>query len=380
MCLNPRNTKVDDESFYSKPKKRSRVGIRAGQLIIAFWVAVFSSAVVRNNKVSKDPLIYMIPNFLLFTPFRSATKWCFQKVLVYDTEEKELTPVPEIPAKEYSFERLREITDDFKHPAVVRNMFSDTYAVKKWTKPGYLSQYLGDFEIPVIERAVYGTEQKDRIVMTFRDSFHEVLTNSSSMKYLFFPVKSRVAFNHSSIGLNERLGETVNEIARIDLDLDRLWHGYGTESHTTYKGAQIIAGQGGKEGKTGTNWHCAPGNNWFIQIYGKKRWYFVDQEYSAYMQPQRGGLNNVWTSAGLKMAELQKYLPVKFVDIGPGDLLYNPDFEWHTIKNYEGLSIGVPLREYNSTLTMRNNKQYAWYVIINFLLNQVGITYGFGKA
>mmetsp|Transcript_52631 Transcript_52631/g.61440 ORF Transcript_52631/g.61440 Transcript_52631/m.61440 type:complete len:375 (-) Transcript_52631:412-1536(-) len=374
MCSNLKATN-------SKSKSASMLGIRVGQLVVAFWVLVFAAAVARNNKVSKDPLIHMIPNFLLFTPFRAATKWCFRKVLVYDKEEKEMIPLPEISAKNYTFEKLREITDNFKHPAVVRGLFSETNAVKKWTTPGYLSQYLGDFEIPVIERAVYGTEQKDRIVMTFRDSFDEVLTDEKSMKYLFFPVKSRVAFNHSSMdSSNELLGDTVNELARVDLDLDRLWRGYGTEEHTTYKGAQIIAGQGGKAGKTGTNWHCAPGNNWFIQIAGRKRWYFMDQEYSAYMQPQRGGLNNVWTSAGLEMAELQKYLPVKYTDIGPGDMLYNPDFEWHTIKNYEGLSIGVPLREYNSTLTMRNNAQYAWYVIINHVFNKIGIQYGFGKA
>ena len=120
---------------------------------------------------------------------------------VYDKEEKGITPIPEILAANYTFEKLSEITDGLKHPAVVRGMFTNTDAVKKWSKLGYLSLYLGDYEIPVIQKGVFGTDQKDREVMTFRESYEEVLVNKTSMNYLFFPVNSRVVFNHSSVGL-----------------------------------------------------------------------------------------------------------------------------------------------------------------------------------
>ena len=46
-----------------------------------------------------------------------------------------------------------------------------------------------------------------------------------------------------------------------------------------------------------------------------------------------------------KMSEKTPYLPVEYADLNPGDMLYNPDWQWHTIRNYEGLSIGVPIRE-----------------------------------
>jgi len=46
-----------------------------------------------------------------------------------------------------------------------------------------------------------------------------------------------------------------------------------------------------------------------------------------------------------KMSEKTPFLPVEYADLNPGDMLYNPDWQWHTIRNYEGLSIGVPIRE-----------------------------------
>jgi len=346
------------------------------QVTLSTWALIFAMAVYRNATVSKDPMIYLIPNFLIFTPFRDATAWCWKKVLVYGKEEIPLIPIKELSASNYSYENLREITDDFKHPGVVRGLFADTPGVKKWTKPGYLEQYLGNFTVPVIQRAVYGTTQTDRLNMEFRDAWNEILTDKKSLKYLFFPVKSRVAMNGTTEGRAESLGETVNKLVRQDLDLDRLWHGFGSKTHKNYGGAQLISGQGGK---TGTHWHCAPGNNWFIQVHGKKRWYMMDQEYSAYMKPKRNGMFSMWTGGGMEMAELEKYLPIKYVDIEAGDMLYNPNWEWHTIHNYEGLSIGVPLRERNMTLNLRNNLQYTGYAIINKIVDKMGFSYGLEK-
>ena len=56
--------------------------------------------------------------------------------------------------------------------------------------------------------------------------------------------------------------------------------------------------------------------------------------------------------------------------------MYNPDWEWHTIKNYEGLSIGVPLREVNISLSIQNNAQYTSIVLANLALDKLGIDIG----
>lgn len=325
-----------------------------------------------------DPLTYMYPNFLLFTPFRKATSEAWKKVLVVNKAVKRHhTHITEIDAKDYTFETLRDATNNFRHPAVVRGLFLDAPGVKKWHLPGYLSSKIGHHVIPVVNNAEYGTLQNDRSTDTFGNAYEDVLANQSSMKYLFFPVKSRFNFNGSVTSdptAPQRLQDDVNKLAIEDLEINkRIWNGFGTKYHKKYMGTQIILGRGtnSTEKKTGTGWHCAPGNNYFVQVAGRKRWYFMDPEYSAVMSPLRGGMVNMMTG-NREMASLHPHIPLRYADINAGDMLYNPDWEWHTIQNYEGLSIGCPIRELNITHTMRNSFQYTAIIMINKALDAMG--------
>jgi len=279
---------------------------------------------------------------------------------------------------EFSMEKLRELTNNWRSPAIVRNMFAGTPAYDKWGVDGYLSSKIGDYLIPVVRNAKYNTLQNDRAVIPFREAFTEIVSDADSKMYMFFPVKSRFSFNHSELGALEELQNKVNEVVLEDLEIDkRIWNGFGTNKHSTYFGSQLIIGQGSNDPKetTGTGWHCAAGNNWFVQAIGRKRWFFLDPKYSAYMQPLRGGKVNMMTGT-LKMADLVQYLPVQIGDLNPGDLLYNPDWQWHTIQNFEGLSIGVPIREVNMSLSFQNNFQYTSIVMVNKLMDKFGVDIG----
>lgn len=89
-----------------------------------------------------------------------------------------------------------------------------------------------------------------------------------SMQYLFFPVKSRFTFNGSAAGRSKMLEEAGNEVIRRDLELHRLWPGFGTKQHSTFATGQFVIGKSSTEEgkKTGSDFHCAIGNNWFIQV------------------------------------------------------------------------------------------------------------------
>jgi len=322
-----------------------------------------------------DPMSYMYPNFLLFTGYRQETIAAWKKVLKVDMKVKRHhTHITEIDAKDYSFESLRMATDNFRHPAVVRGLFANTPATKKWAEKGYLASKIGKYNVPVVQNAAYGTLQNDRKVMTFGDSYGELLEDEASKLYLFFPVKSRFNFNGSDQGSLDELQDRVNQLTMDDLEIHkRIWNGFGTPYHKQYIGSQLIFGRGtnDSDATTGTGWHCAGGNNYFIQVIGRKRWYFMDPEYSAYMSPLRGGLVNMMTG-NREMSKLMDHIPLRYADIEAGDMLYNPDWEWHTIKNYEGLSIGCPIRELNISLTFRNNFQYTSIILINKVLEKMG--------
>jgi hypothetical protein len=228
-------------------------------LVFAAWKTLFAT----------DPLSFMYPNALLFTGRREEAKALWHKMIkineniVYDHPH-----VPVIDAKDYTFEGLRRATDNWRYPAIVRGLFNNTPGSTKWITPDYLPSRLGEFVIPAVRGAVVGKLQNDRVLMSFADAFKEVHGNPDSKTYIFFPVKSRFNFNGSDVGSLEKLQETVNEVVLHDLELKRIWNGFGTKDHSTYFGAQIIIGQGSDDDDTttGTGWHCAAGNNWFVQV------------------------------------------------------------------------------------------------------------------
>lgn len=325
-----------------------------------------------------DPLEYMLPNLLLFTPFREQAKaaW-FRVVKINKAVKRSPTHVPVIAAEDYTFEGMREATENWRYPAIVRGFFNGTPAQEKWVTLDYLPSRLGKFSVPVVKSALVGKLQNDRSIEKFGDAFRDLMTDDNSKAYLFFPVKSRFNFNGSDLGSLEALQKEVDDIVLHDLELHRIWNGFGTKAHSTYFGGQIIIGKGSDDDAqtTGTGWHCAAGNNWFAQVVGGKRWYFMDPKYSAHMFPLRGGRVNMMTG-NRNMAELHDSLTLRYADVYAGDLLYNPDWEWHTIRNHKGLSIGCPIREVNLTLSFQNNFQYTSIVSINKLLERFGLDIG----
>jgi hypothetical protein len=192
----------------------------------------------------------------------------WNKLVQIDTNIiREPAHVPVILAKDYTFDALRKATENWRYPAIVRGLFNNTVGMNKWSTPDYLPSRLGEFTVPVVRGAVVGKVQNDRVNMKFKEAFDELVGDPESKYYLFFPVKSRFGFNGSDIGSLKALQDAVNDVVLNDLELKRIWPGFGTKAHSTFFGSQIIVGQGtDDETTTGTGWHCAMGNNWFIQV------------------------------------------------------------------------------------------------------------------
>ena len=216
-----------------------------------------------------DPLSYMYANFLLFTPYREETRTAWKNVLKWTDKTYEPVHVPTIEYADFTMEKMKDLTKGWRSPAVIRGMFKGTPAFDKWGVDGYLSSKIGEFMIPVVRNARYNTLQNDRAVISFKEAFTEIVNDPDSKLYMFFPVKSRFSFNHSELGTLEILQSRINEVVLEDLEIHkRVWPGFGTNQHSTYFGSQLIIGQGSNDVKetTGTGWHCAAGNNWFVQV------------------------------------------------------------------------------------------------------------------
>jgi len=324
------------------------------------------------------PYEIILPTLLLFTNYRSLTKQLFLKYIQIDTRiNYEPRQIPVIEAKDFSMDALRKATDNWRHPAVVRKLFLNSSAVEKWIDPNYLTSKIGgDYVIPVLEQGLVGSKQDVRsLLFTFTQSLHDIITNNQSTKYLFFPILKKNRYNDSEElhVTTQKFRDDTNQLILDDLKINEIiWNGFGTKKHSTYVGSQFLIGRGGKstDKTTGTGWHCEGGSNFFIQVAGKKRWYFLDTEYSPYMYPLRNGEVSIMT--GKKdIIKYHQHLPLRYTDLEQGDMIYNPEWEWHTIYNYEGLSIGLAAREFNSTLAFRNNFIFTNIALVNRIMKNI---------
>lgn len=207
-----------------------------------------------NTNMAGDPLVFMIPNFLLFTPFHHLATPVWKMIdpierLLNLKDEHGPTPVPEIMAKDYSFSKLREVSEGFRYPVVIRDFFSDTPAVKKWTQKGYLSEKIGKYKIRVQERGENSTYIAKKVPMLrFEDAFNELLENEDSRKFMFFPF-----FKDRQEVLQDPLIQNMNQLTRDDLCLDRIWEGFGDyERHSSLVGIQFSIGRAKKGAKKST--------------------------------------------------------------------------------------------------------------------------------
>jgi hypothetical protein len=320
------------------------------------------------------------PYLLLLSPFREDNRVAWLTHVPLDKRIiRPARAVVEIQAKDYSFDAIQTASRNFRLPVIVRGLFKDSTAVKEWKKEERLIKFLGDFSIPVVRNAVVGTLQDHREIVRFDDAYRELLSLTKSKEYLFFPVKSRFTFNGSEAGSAQKLQQAVDDVCQEDLNLDLIWPGFGKKHHTTFAGSQFVIGKSTAEftnETTGSDWHCAIGNNWFILAAGRKKWEFVEPKYSHFMSPLKGGMFNMWTGNSQRTAEITKHIPVWTTVMEEGDLLYNPDWMWHKVTNFGGLSIGVPIREKNVTLSMRNNPYFTSIVFMNIFLAKFNTSLG----
>lgn len=103
--------------------------------------------------------------------------------------------------------------------------------------------------------------------------------------------------------------------------------------------------------KTGSNFHAAPADNYFLMVQGRKLWRLIDPRNSLAMYPTFGRQRE--SAAVISPITSKDYDPGQYplfekidiyeVELQPGDLLYNPTMWWHEVENFDA-TIGAPHR------------------------------------
>ena len=116
----------------------------------------------------------------------------------------------------------------------------------------------------------------------------------------------------------------------------------------------------GKQG-TGSPFHNASVYNMFYMIEGKKKWWFVDpyDTFLAYPIILLGRAASVlfilWPiDYNTEAFPMFKYCPVYSAELEPGDVLFNPPWWWHSIKNITEKTVAVASRWHTEGICGQN--------------------------
>ncbi|MEZ6018474.1 MAG: cupin-like domain-containing protein [Planctomycetota bacterium] len=109
-----------------------------------------------------------------------------------------------------------------------------------------------------------------------------------------------------------------------------------------YHGANLfICGAG-----NGSKYHCANELNFFFQVYGEKEWFFVHPKYTPQMDPHFTQPRCNYFGSGVAWGEQPRGVPIGRALLRPGDILVNPPWWWHWVRN-RTTTIGVATRWYS---------------------------------
>nr|VFK64412.1 MAG: Cupin-like domain-containing protein [Candidatus Kentron sp. UNK]VFK71068.1 MAG: Cupin-like domain-containing protein [Candidatus Kentron sp. UNK] len=222
-------------------------------------------------------------------------------------------PLPEFDWRTRSPAEFQREFFERPHPVVLRGFTTDSEAVRDWTFRSLMERF-GNEEV------LLTTEKLDG--------------DPGQLK----AVESGKVYLHNSEILFRRYPELADA-----LPLDRI------ESFSPLRPTylQFFLGREG----TGTPFHSAANWNWFFNIEGRKKWWFVDPRHGFLIYPFAAmGHAAAFTLCGFPgeydraFFPAFEYCPAFEITLDPGDVLFNPPWWWHAVRNVTDTTVGVASR------------------------------------
>jgi len=220
----------------------------------------------------------------------------------------------------------REYLDKNK-PVVLENAASSWDCVKNWSFE-YFNQIHGQDKIVVVDQAQ-------------EDNPYEVLT----LGQLLMGLQEGLSRYYRFYPLIKRHPEHL-------LDFDYKWLQERRHQNIVLENFQVFFGPADSY----TPLHNASAGNLFTQVHGQKEWVIYSNEYLPVIDPSP--IKSNYRSAPYRMEtgpfnpfepdysppyHLYKYINGYRTVLNPGDVLFNPPYYWHAVRNI-GRTIGVGYR------------------------------------
>jgi hypothetical protein len=276
-------------------------------------------------------------------------------------------PLPELKIENLSPENVKNISNGFTQPFVVRGLIKDFDCVKKWNLDYFEKEY-GNIEVFTfsdVDRLKYSRNGGTKVKQCNNEN------NLCSIKQICESIRKGEAIYVNNIS---KLF-TVSEQARNELNLDKMeklfdtkFTNRGLRKQNEYKDPNFMSQLffGGKN--TGTSMHSASNVNFFYNIVGQKKWGFIDPKYSSLIKCQSShqGLFAIAEEDFFSESKNNPFLRIPRYEtvLNPGDFLFNPAWYWHAVKNKTDYTIAVANRylftPFGEIPVISNNKMFSF--------------------
>jgi len=253
----------------------------------------------------------------------------------YDNLEKRNNTYSLPSIESHQIDLIQKYTNNYRTPLVIKGLVKDFPCVKKWNIE-YLKQNCGQY-------LVKGFTKSDD-----KDWLNNQFDNVKVLDDVKFANACDMIKNGELIYINNFHSIFIDcEVLQKDLDLEKLDEITPLEYSGT---SQLFFGPKG----TGTTLHCAAYANVFYNIKGRKKWTFIDPEYSPYLSPvlSNNGFFVVSKLNYFKDKSILRNIPKYEYVLEEGDVLFNPSWWWHCVENMSEYTIGV---------ANRSNLGFKWY-------------------
>lgn len=286
----------------------------------------------------------------------------------------------EINSKDYSFDKLQLLSNDWRQPVIVRGLFLDSNAVSNWNDSNYLvdnifhanlTSVISDSKISAHYDRICSDDKTEGAFSEYKP-FDEIINSikKGSIDTVVFPPASR-----SQRVRNIPLEDTFNKFVDKDLDLNRIGGTFeGGGINTTVLTQMFLGGGNSFDDKSkifGTGWHGDICNNFVVQITGVKKWLMVDTKYVKYLRPTMRNGKTAIVGAHISFeTETMPYIPHHIFELYPGDMLYVPEFYYHSIHNSDvkPYAIGLISRQCNIRRNLRASIAFTSLILINHIV------------
>lgn len=227
-------------------------------------------------------------------------------------------------------------------PVIMEGQAADWACCKNWDFD-YLAQQYGEDKILMVDTV--NPELK-----------HQSISLSEAISKLGDSEENYIRFYN----LIERHPERIH-------DFDFKWMTQMRHQRIISQAWQVFIGAKGNS----THIHNAPAGNLFVMVHGEKSWMMHPMSSAAFIDPRSTESGMYRTGPWRNGSPYNPFKPdfvghplCEFMDsyhvkLYPGDVLYNPPYWWHTVRN-DTNSIGIGYRWINMGYNLKHHPLYAF--------------------